>query len=209
MQEPRSKEVVLTEFRIQSILEATMRVIAREGLPGTSMNAIAQEAGIAKGTIYLYFRDREELIERVAQATFQELLDELDEVFAAPAAFHERFVRLVEKLFGFFDGRREFFRLLFSIRYPDGPRSAECRRAESPHYRRYLEQLSGFLGSAVASGEVMLCDPERLALFLSEGLHALLQRRLREETSPPAGEEVAWLTRVLLGGLLTAEEKVR
>src|SRR5260370_13404486 len=61
---PKSKEDVVQEFRVQSIQEAAIRVISRKGMAAATMQEIAEEAGVAKGTIYLYFRDREELVEK-------------------------------------------------------------------------------------------------------------------------------------------------
>ena len=46
----------------QRILEATLQLLARCGFHGFSMKQLATEAGVATGTIYLYFRDREALI---------------------------------------------------------------------------------------------------------------------------------------------------
>ncbi|MFN2240363.1 MAG: TetR/AcrR family transcriptional regulator, partial [Thermoanaerobaculia bacterium] len=50
-----AKEKIVEEFRSESIQDAAIRVIARKGIAGASMNEIAEEAGISKGTIYLYF----------------------------------------------------------------------------------------------------------------------------------------------------------
>ena len=61
----QTKQAVVEEFRVQEILEATLRVITRSGISGATMQQIADDAGIAKGTIYLYFKNRDELIERV------------------------------------------------------------------------------------------------------------------------------------------------
>ncbi len=49
----KSKEEVVQEFRVQSLQEAAMRVIARKGMAAATMAEIAKEAGVAKGTIYL------------------------------------------------------------------------------------------------------------------------------------------------------------
>jgi TetR/AcrR family transcriptional regulator, repressor of fatR-cypB operon len=46
----------------QAILGAALRRIARSGLHNTPMSAIAREAGVAAGTLYIYFRSKEELI---------------------------------------------------------------------------------------------------------------------------------------------------
>ena len=58
-----TKDAVVEEYRRNTIQAAARRVIARRGLGRTSMAAIAEEAGVAKGTLYLYFRDRDDLLD--------------------------------------------------------------------------------------------------------------------------------------------------
>src|SRR5204862_6721360 len=69
----KSKEEVVQEFRIHTIQEATMRVIARRGMTAATMQEIAEEAAVAKGTIYLYFKDRDELVEKTFDRAITEL----------------------------------------------------------------------------------------------------------------------------------------
>lgn len=63
-----------TEKR-RRILDAARRLILRDGLRGTTMEAIAREAGIAKPTLYAQFADKE--------AVFTGILDELTEALVA------------------------------------------------------------------------------------------------------------------------------
>ena len=61
------------------ILEAALQVLGRKGIAGTKIQDIAEEAGIGKGTIYLYYRNKEEILQSIleshvdtsAQATHQ------------------------------------------------------------------------------------------------------------------------------------------
>jgi len=53
------------EERIRSILEAALRVFAREGLRPATMDAIAAEAELGKGTVYYYFPSKEALLEEL------------------------------------------------------------------------------------------------------------------------------------------------
>jgi AcrR family transcriptional regulator len=53
-----------------AILAAALRLIARFGLHNTPMSAVAREAGIAVGTVYLYFPSKEAMI----NALYRELL---------------------------------------------------------------------------------------------------------------------------------------
>lgn len=45
------------------ILNATEKLVAKEGIHGLSMQKLAKEAGVAAGTIYRYFNDKDHLIE--------------------------------------------------------------------------------------------------------------------------------------------------
>src|SRR5258708_5404367 len=57
---PTKKEVV-AEFRRHEILQAARRIFARQGYGATTVDEIAHEGRIAKGTLYLYFKSKEEI----------------------------------------------------------------------------------------------------------------------------------------------------
>src|SRR5687768_8770987 len=62
-----------------ALLAAARRLIARAGLQGTPTAAIAREAGVAHGTLFLYFPTKESLF----NALYLELLDETQRVTSA------------------------------------------------------------------------------------------------------------------------------
>src|SRR6267378_5831885 len=107
----KSKEEVVQEFRLHSIQEATMRVIARKGMAAATMQEIADEAGVAKGTIYLYFRDRDELVEKAFEFAMNELHRRVDEALEKKASFEDKLRSVLAAQIGFFQQNREFFRL--------------------------------------------------------------------------------------------------
>ncbi|MEC4727368.1 TetR/AcrR family transcriptional regulator [Shewanella sp. D64] len=55
------------------IFRATEKIIASKGLQGLSMQQIANEAGVAAGTIYRYFKDKEELISELRKHVLREV----------------------------------------------------------------------------------------------------------------------------------------
>src|SRR5438874_5722139 len=99
----KSKEDVVQEFRVQSIQEAAIRVISRKGMASATMQEIAEEAVIAKGTIYLYFRDREELVEKTFETAIGELHNRLDVAFETDGTFEERLRAIITAQLGFFN----------------------------------------------------------------------------------------------------------
>src|SRR5438552_18187600 len=107
----RSKEEVVQEFRIHSIRDAAMRVIARKGMAAATMQEIADEAGIAKGTIYLYFRDRDELVEKTFESAMNDLHERVEQALENEGSFEEKLRAVLAAQISYFQAHREFFRL--------------------------------------------------------------------------------------------------
>lgn len=67
--------------RPQQILDAALAEFGEQGLAGARLDDIARRAGIAKGTIYLYFANKEELFREVVRQTIVARLDEMTQEF--------------------------------------------------------------------------------------------------------------------------------
>jgi AcrR family transcriptional regulator len=203
MHPTKSKEEVVQEYRIQSIQEAAMRVIARKGMAAATMQEIADEAGIAKGTIYLYFHDRDDLVEKTFEGAITQLIERTDAALASGGTFDEKLRKLVESKVEFFRENREFFRLYASLRFPEGTPSQQRRhrRACKPQYQAQMDGMAAMLREAMERGEIRTMDPARLAIFVSEGIHAIVIQRITEEVSPPENEDVELIMSTLLAGL--------
>jgi AcrR family transcriptional regulator len=53
------------ENKTAQIFSATLKLVANMGVAGITMRQIASEAGIATGTLYIYFKDKEELVNKL------------------------------------------------------------------------------------------------------------------------------------------------
>ena len=62
------------EAKKDKIIKAAMKVFARKGIAETKVETVAQKAGIAKGTIYEYFKSKDELL----QSVFNQLLVQMN-----------------------------------------------------------------------------------------------------------------------------------
>jgi AcrR family transcriptional regulator len=60
---PAKDRPAFLEERRTAILEAALRVWAKRGFDGTSVAEVAREAGLTKGTLYLYFPSKQSLLE--------------------------------------------------------------------------------------------------------------------------------------------------
>lgn len=57
----------LSESRRHQILEAALRVWMRQGFHGSSVEELAREAGLAKGTLYLYFPTKDAILDAIVR----------------------------------------------------------------------------------------------------------------------------------------------
>jgi len=207
----KSKEEVVQEFRIQSIQEATMRVIARKGMAAATMQEIAEEAGVAKGTIYLYFRDRDELVEKTFENAITQLHDRIDEAMNAVGSFEEKLRRMLTAKMRFFQENREFFRLYMSLRYPEGNPQQQRRQKShcQPRYQSRVEQFAALLQQGMDAGELRPMNARRLAIFLIEGSNAVTIERVMEEAPPAEQEDVELIASALLEGIAVRKPSKR
>ena len=203
MTQTKSKEEVVQEYRIHSIQEAAMRVIARKGMSAATMQEIAKEAGVAKGTIYLYFRDRDELVEKTFETALAELMRRTDLALESDGTMPEKIRRLLATKIAFFMENREFFRLYMTLRFPEGSPQQQRRQKRTCHsqYRGRIEKFAGVLKQAMDAGEIRPMDPHRLALFFIEGTNAIVIERVLEENPPAQETDVEFLSSVILDGV--------
>ena len=199
----RSKEDVVQEFRVQSIQDAAMRVIARRGMAAATMQEIAAEAGVAKGTLYLYFRDRDELVEKTFERAMGALHAGIDAALQSASSFEQSLRAMLTAEIEFFRDHREFFRLYMSLRLPQGNAQQQRRQKRTcqPQYRSRIEQFAKLLDAAMNRGEIRRLDPNRLALFIVEASNAIIIERVLEEAPPPEEQDVELIASTIFNGI--------
>lgn len=121
-QKRRSKE----ENRIR-LMQAGAHAIATQGLGGARIADIAADAGVATGTFYLYFADKEELLAEILREGARIAIDML--AAAAPEEKElddlERNRRAMGRLVDFAQGNSDMFRLMFSRMGGENPQQRQ------------------------------------------------------------------------------------
>ncbi|MDQ1480245.1 MAG: hypothetical protein QOI44_1106 [Actinomycetota bacterium] len=172
--------------RRQQLLEVACDLFARSGFHDTSMDDIAEGAGVTKPVLYQHFPSKKALYGELLEDTGRRLLDHLARATSAATSGRERVEAGFRAYFQFAVGDRSSFRLLFgaSIRSdPDFARTVdEVLRAAadtiseliaipaSNEQRRVL--ASALVGMAEAVGRRALSEPDvdgdELARWIAE-----------------------------------------
>lgn len=74
------------EHKLKALLEATMMEVSEHGFSVTSVARIAKAAGMSPGTVYLYYRDKEALLEATFVDVSQRIIDVAVEAFQTPSS---------------------------------------------------------------------------------------------------------------------------
>lgn len=180
-----------------------MRVISRKGMAAATVQEIADEAGVAKGTIYLYFRDRDELIEKTFEGAMTQLIARIDAVMDQDLPIDRKIRAIMAAKIRFFAENREFFRLYLSLRLPEGPAPRQRKQKQNchPQYRARAQNLARVLKQSMERGEIREMDPYRLAMFIIEGSTAIVLERLTEDAPPDGSADVEFIADLVLDGM--------
>ena len=137
------------QARRQAILEAVLAVFAARGYEAARLDDVAAQAGVAKGTLYLYFKDKQALFEELVRGAVTPIMDR---VSAAALIPNMRARQILELFFALF--RKEVLdtnrKLLLRLIIAEGPRFP----AVAAFYHREVVARGMALMRAIASEAV-------------------------------------------------------
>jgi len=118
----------IRETTVQAILTAAEEVFANKGLHAAHMGEIAALAGVAVGTLYNHFADRDALLAGLLEARRAELMARIDEALGAGASgarrpvFRDRLRAFLQAVLAHKEAHRRFFQILMQgeiVRYQE------------------------------------------------------------------------------------------
>lgn len=83
------------------IIEAAVVVIAENGYHQAQVSKIARQAGVADGTIYLYFKNKEDILISLFREKLGDFVEKIQEELAGKAGAAEKLLMLIERHFSF------------------------------------------------------------------------------------------------------------
>src|ERR1022692_1906231 len=183
----------------QRIMQAAEQLFRTHRFHEITLDDIAREADVGKGTIYLYFSDKEDLIFQAAVAGFEEMCLLLGQNAAQGVAFREALLRTCESISGFFQARRPLFRIILS----EGERDMEgggagMRQRWRERRKPMTEAVAAIVARGMASGEIRTDMP---ADVLAEFLLGMLRTRSWElEGHPETQRSLAAVADLFING---------
>ncbi|ETI67833.1 TetR/AcrR family transcriptional regulator [Neobacillus vireti] len=88
-----------TKPKYMQIIDAAVIVIAENGYHQAQVSKIAKQAGVADGTIYLYFKNKEDILISLFEEKMGNFIEEIDQMIAGKGTAIEKLLMMVEAHF--------------------------------------------------------------------------------------------------------------
>lgn len=158
-----SPKIVDKDERRMEILSAATRVFARKGYAAARIEDVALEAGIAKGTVYIYFGSRAEILVAAFEAFEEELLAGVRAVLERDEPALARLRAMVLTILTGLDAEPELSRVVLDFwaagTYEGGKAEGKAGIDFGRIYAEYREILGGLIEEAKSEGSVRVDAP--------------------------------------------------
>jgi AcrR family transcriptional regulator len=155
----------VSDVRKHQILDAAEEIFTQKGFDEARMDDIAEETGLSKGTLYLYFNSKHDLIITILDRIFQREFKQMEKLdinqMTATQCIWE-FTRLATKdiamMLRLMPIAYEFLALAFRNKY--------VQQALRNYFNRYINILIPMIRHGVEAGEFRALDPQEVAIAM-------------------------------------------
>ncbi len=182
----------------KSIQDAVIRIMCRDGLRSVTMERVAQEVGIAKGTVYLHYRDKQQLLDDVKDSSLEPLRAKLEEVVRSSDSAERKLHIYSLRYLTYFEEARDLFRILL---YEREVTRVQSGRYQSDRYRRNVERVATVIAAGIREKTFRAVDPKLVAAMFVDSIVAIVNQRLLSDQPAPVEEDAALIADVFVRGI--------
>ena len=199
---PRTLKERQRQEREALILQTAEEVLLEKGYHETSIDEIAARVGIAKGTVYLHFPSKEDLVIAIYQREMLQLLQYIDSIIGSHITALAKVEAIFELMYGGLMSTR--MRLLFSITNSAGLKHLLVEKTGC--LREMWDQLTERLNSLFEEGKAEeALDSTLPTMVMVSAFYSLLSPKRYDRLTADgqmSGEEIAtYLKRIFLHGI--------
>jgi len=193
----------------EQIRKAALAVFSRRGFHETTVAEIAEEAGIAKGTIYLYFKNKNDLLLDLVRRNHEEIEAEVALILEQERTPGEQIRAVVRQMLKYRREKFEVHRVLFTqyLRADDAqdPVIREMKQA----MEKRVQMVMDIYREGVRQKEFRDLDPLFAVEMLSGMFHQFLLRDLSKPGGCPPEEQGDQILDLFFHGVLMPSEKTK
>jgi len=192
----RRKEL-LDSMMKEAVYEGAVAVLTRHGLSGTTMDRVAAESGMAKGSLYNCFRSKQELLEFVHDRAIAPLRAAIDEVVDGPLNAAEKLTAIVRLWREYLVEHQAVFEFLIN----DVAAKQRLRDTELTARASAIRQIGAIIRQGIQEGTFRPVDADAAAQMLISAAIGMVEQEFATGERRTVDDAVESLTGIFLYGL--------
>lgn len=197
---PEGLRHAIRDFRRDQVVDSARRLFGERGTVDVPIDEIAQAAGVARSTVYVYFAGRDELLRACLAAMYADVRRAIADAWVAGDVLAQ-LRAVVSGLLGAIDEHPTFFRLVVATGQTSGG-AGDAVGAELAHIGLEMAGLlQDMVSAGAAAGTFRPLDPARGAALVGQQLFGAMSVRAGDPVPGPLADAVDEVTDFLLRGL--------
>jgi len=172
------------KFLRQEILDAASELFVKDGYENVSMRRIADKIEYSPTTIYLYFKDKAELLEQVCQETFSRLSNLMGTLLGQSTDPVERLKKGLLAYVHFGLENPHHYRATFMMPIPAEFNQEKLNQPDSPGMQAF-DYLRRSVYDCISAGKFRDVDPELVSQTFWAGVHGITSLLITHEMCFP------------------------
>lgn len=188
------------EERKKMIMEAAIKSFSMFGYKGTTVNQIAKIAGVGKGTVYLSFENKEEILHEIIVSLIEEMKQLASESIKPERSFYVNLHNVIYKVLIFRKEHKLLRKLLDELNEIGTKAVSEAFQMVESEAILFIKE---HLENAITKGYIKPCNPELTAFVMFKLYIAIVIEWEEKEQKEMSNEEIEQLFRLyLIDGLV-------
>lgn len=185
------------------IFESAIKVFSESGYRGSTMDEIAANAGLVKGTLYYHFESKEEIFNFIVEEGLKILQSQVMEVQNLNIDPIDKLIKICRIQLTFLYGYTDFFKVVMSQLWGNENRQNELREK----IKKYINIIEVNIKAAMDNGQIEKGDTELIAFhFFGSLCSAAIYESLNNE-KVNLEEIIESTIKVTLNGLVISNSK--
>jgi AcrR family transcriptional regulator len=199
------KREELTQKRRKHILDVATRVFSKKGFAGTQVDEVADRAGLGKGTVYRYFKDKKELFFSVVDRGMEDLKNSVLEEMAKEEKPLDKIKKAIETYLSYFEKNSNLISILIH------EQSEFQKRIQKRYFDRYYEHINRMeevFHQGIANGKIKKIDVKGAIGILTNMLNGLVYMWQLEGRKYSLSERVPMLLSIYFSGIVKDKHSI-
>jgi len=190
------QKAALDALMKDDVHDHAMEIIRTDGVDGLTMERLANEIGVSRGTLYNYFDDKDAVIDHVEDRCFGEMLAAVEEIVKSPVSPIDKLAKIADWIFTEVYEDRALFMALKPIKHMRSTLECHVER-----HNRAMKLMRTVIGDGIAQGAFRELDAEIAGEAFLGSITGMLESMLASGEFRRGSEVVPALMDLYLGGL--------